>query len=610
MKFGAAALTLLLLSANLSAEQQAEEKDLEELLSIVQQETQLATKTRMNSDYVPGIVTVLNGDDLEALGIANAGEALGLIPGILAARDRNGAPSVIVRGLDFPFNSGNIQIQINSIPLVRADSGFNSAALLIPVEQIERIEVIRGPGSVVYGDYAFMGLVNIITRNEGSRLFLRASTPHPTFEGGARTKWKSFALNVAGTTSDNAVFPTRNADDHQFFGIGTASFGDLALTAQLVRRQVQAPNGTKAYDENSSAFEAKYTRAFSPALNATARATWLHNRLAEPNSAGVGSIGKLAADITWTGFRRQSWLLGADYSNSTIDKAYFRPAPPPGQPPGPLTLLVSDADRDILGITLQDRIDLSNKLTLTIGARFDSYSDFDDRITPRIALVWRANDRHILKAQYTEGFRPPTFFELYSPVPPGRIARYAFEVNSTSELNYVYRSSNSVGRATVFHSVIANMIRPGGFLTDPNAQADGVELEWSQQLAQSLKIDANISYVDTTDPRAVGPGFPERSNPVGANWLGNLSVFYRPMRGLVAAGRLYHIGDREGGKGFDTIDLTISREDAFVRGLDLRAGLKNSLDDDVTYLTALPNGNILVNAFPGRSVFVQISWRK
>jgi iron complex outermembrane receptor protein len=591
MKYGAAALALLLFTSAAHA-QQADEKELEELLSVVQQETQLATKSRMNSDYVPGIVTVLDGNDLEALGIANAGEALGLIPGMLASRDRNGIPTVIVRGLDFPFNSGNIQIQINGIPLVRADAGFNSAALLIPVEQIERIEVIRGPGSVVYGDYAFMGLVNIITRTEGSRVFGRASTPRPTFEAGARYATKPFAVNAAGTTSGDV-------DDRRFFGIVTATHRDFSVTAQLVRRQLQDIS-----EERSSAIEAKYVHAITPALNISTRASWLRNRLAEQNAAGVGSIGKLAVDLTWKGF-----LIGADYSRSTIDEAFFRPAPPPGQPPGPLVQLVKDATRDILGITLQDRIDLGKSLALTLGARYDSYSDFDDRVTPRIALVWRASDRHILKAQYSEGFRPPTFFELYSPVPPGRVARYAFEVNATTEINYVFRAANSVGRATIFRSILSNMIRPGGFLTDPNARAQGIELEWSQQLAPAIKVDANVSYVDTIDPRQPGPGFPERSNPIAPPWLANLSLFYRPAHGLVLAGHWNYGSDPEQAEGRNIADVTVSRENLFVQGLDVRAGVKNLFDSDLLYYVVLPTGTPQPSQFPGRTLFVQLSWK-
>ncbi|HJQ36780.1 MAG TPA: TonB-dependent receptor [Thermoanaerobaculia bacterium] len=606
MKYGAAVVAALLLG--FAAYGQTDEKELEDLLSVVQQETRLATKTRMNSDYVPGIVTVLDGHDLEALGVTTAGEALGLIPGILYQRDRNGVPNVIVRGLDFPFNSGNIQIQLNGIPLVRADAGFNSAALLIPVEQIDRIEVIRGPGSVVYGDYAFMGLVNIITRNEGTRAFGRASSPHPTYTIGAQYvgaaapsgtataegsgRHMNFAVNVAGVTSDDTELVTADVDDHRVFGVASATFGDLSFTAQHVQRNLQ-----NRESEKSSAIEAKYAHA-----NATVRASWLRNRIAEQNAAGRGSVAKIAADWTW-----KSWLIGADYSRSTIDEGFFRPPPPPGQPPGPLVQIVDDADRRIFGVTLQDRIDVGKALSLTLGARYDSYSDFEDRVTPRIAVVWRASDRHILKAQYTEGFRPPTFFELYSPVPPSRVPRYAFEVNATTELNYVFRAANSVGRATIFRSVISNMIRPGGVLTDPNARAEGVELEWSQQLAPSLKLDANVSYVDTIDPRQPGPGFPERSNPIASPWFGNLSLFYRPLAGLVLGARVSYGADPDLVEGRELADLTVSRE---LRRFSLRAGVKNIFDSDLRYYTVSPAGVPNASLFPGRTAFVQVSWRR
>ena len=82
------------------------------LLAILAEETAVATKTRVNGDFVPGIVSVLHGDELEALGIETAWEALSLVPGIEAVRDPTGNPNVIVRGLEFPFNSGNVKILI------------------------------------------------------------------------------------------------------------------------------------------------------------------------------------------------------------------------------------------------------------------------------------------------------------------------------------------------------------------------------------------------------------------------------------------------------------------------------------------------------------------
>src|SRR5206468_566020 len=160
-------------------------------------------------------------------------------------------------------------------------------------------------------------------------------------------------------------------------------------------------------------------------------------------------------------------------SNSTIDQAFHASPPPPGQPPTPAVLLASNVDRKITGVMLQDRIDVSDKVSVTLGARRDSYSDLQSRTTPRLSVVWRASDRHIFKAQYAEGFRPPTFFELYETPPPGSVPRYYFEANATTELNYVYRAPGRVARATLFHEVISNMIRPGGFITDPNARANG-----------------------------------------------------------------------------------------------------------------------------------------
>ena len=120
----------------LSAEDQAE---LKALLSIVEEETEVATKTKMNSDYVPGIVTILNGDDLEALGIRTVWDALSLVPGIQILRSNDTNPSVTVRGMDFRFNSGNIKVTVDGVSLTREQAGVNSAVLFFPIAYFEQI---------------------------------------------------------------------------------------------------------------------------------------------------------------------------------------------------------------------------------------------------------------------------------------------------------------------------------------------------------------------------------------------------------------------------------------------------------------------------------------
>jgi outer membrane receptor protein involved in Fe transport len=263
-------------------------------------------------------------------------------------------------------------------------------------------------------------------------------------------------------------------------------------------------------------------------------------------------------------------------------------------------------ERRITGLTLQDRIDVTPKVSVTLGARRDSYSDLQSRTTPRAAVVWRATDRHILKAQYSEGFRPPTFFERYEPSLPGVVPRYPFEVNATTELNYIFRSAGRVGRATLFRTVITDMLRPGGVTVPGEAHANGFELEWSQQATSRIKVDANASHVTTRDPRNGN-----LSDPVAAGWLGNLAVYYQPLRNTFIGGRLSHVGDRRGGAGYDLADFTLSRRDLFGRGLGARVGVKDAFNDHPTYLTSRPNGlTPVVSLFPGRSFWMQFSWTR
>ena len=87
-----AVLLAALLAVPAAAQQTAQvepEPELEDLLAILQEETAVASKARMNADFVPGMVTVLHGADMEALGVETVWEALSMVPGLQAIRDRS-----------------------------------------------------------------------------------------------------------------------------------------------------------------------------------------------------------------------------------------------------------------------------------------------------------------------------------------------------------------------------------------------------------------------------------------------------------------------------------------------------------------------------------------
>src|SRR5205823_2233318 len=111
-------------------------------------------------------------------------------------------------------------------------------------------------------------------------------------------------------------------------------------------------------------------------------------------------VGTFGVDVNWDGWRGQSWLAGVEYFSQEMRHASLVVPALPGFPPA--AVVIDDKRRDVSSATLQDRIDLGERWSVTAGGRFDEYSDVGSRFTPRLSVVWRASDRHILKAQYAE----------------------------------------------------------------------------------------------------------------------------------------------------------------------------------------------------------------
>ncbi len=183
--------------------------EMAELLAILEEETEVATKTKMNADYVPGIVTVLHGEDLEAMGARTVWEAIGFVPGVETRIDNHGRPMVVIRGISGKKFTGHLNLMVNSVSIVSSFRGTNDPIMMVPIEQVERIEVIRGTGSALYGEFAYSGVVNIITRKEGKRLYGSAAKYGTYGAGGLYShsneeKELKVSINAAGWKTDGA----------------------------------------------------------------------------------------------------------------------------------------------------------------------------------------------------------------------------------------------------------------------------------------------------------------------------------------------------------------------------------------------------------------------
>lgn len=381
--------------------------------------TELATKNRLNADYVPGMVTVLNGRDLDALGMATVWEALTLIPGVMPTRDPRNELSVSVRGFSAPFNSGNIKILLNNVPMSREGSGLGSQVLALPIGQVARIEFIRGPGAVLYGDFAYNGVLNVLTRKDQPSVFSRLNGNGTVTAGGAYSQPETaesagFSINLAGLQGDDVeAREGARGEDRQGSAIASFNYRGWRLSGQIIDRKYEHrnlanSNQNATVKEYTEAFEVRHDVEMSNEAVAALYVSYLGNDYEAGAQRFSGHILRGNAELAWPIMAGHRLLLQGSYSFAHIDEAFQ-----PGFGGNP-DVDQNDINRRYYGISMQDQYDITDRLTVTAGLRFDHRDDLDyERITPRLSAVWRITDQHIFKAQYAEGYRAPTFWEIY-----------------------------------------------------------------------------------------------------------------------------------------------------------------------------------------------------
>jgi len=525
------------------------------LLGVINKHTVIATKTKMNADYVPGMVTVLHGKDLEARGVRTMMEALNLAPGLDLVMDNTGTPGLVSRGIGTYYISGTSMVILDGTPLNTILFGDATGVCNIPIEQIERIEIIRGPGAAVHGEFAYSGVINITTRRETKRLFSAVGSEN-TYSGGGMVSYISndddFALSFnGGANSSDGVSHYAGPDYYGNYGLtneklqAATGFGSLrykkfVLLANYLKegmgnhytlqpiaqdhllqqhryKTIEARQGIELTQNLDLLFKAGW-QEYTFNLNELRR-TPAQSAVVPPNMfyilLGQEEKTLVSLESTWVGWQGHKVLAGGSYSHVGLSDAWqeanYNPAtfvPEPWQRyTGALNYIDANVRRDIGSLTLLDEFQIDSDILLTLGLRYDYYSDAGENFSPRLAVVWQPRPQHIFKAQYARAFRPPTFIELYGQVTavignPGLSSEFI----DTYEVGYIHRLRERVVKFTLFYSslkdlIIASSSGPGfsPFTNNGRADQQGAELEIKERILDSLLFDGNISYAYTRD---------------------------------------------------------------------------------------------------------------
>lgn len=126
----------------------------------------IATGHRQPLRRAPAVATVLRADDAAALGATDLDHLLAAVPGLHVGRSQQAyAPLYLVRGIASEFNPQTLML-LNGVPLTTLFVGNRGNLWAgLPLENVSRVEVIRGPGSALYGADAYSGVINIVTKS-------------------------------------------------------------------------------------------------------------------------------------------------------------------------------------------------------------------------------------------------------------------------------------------------------------------------------------------------------------------------------------------------------------------------------------------------------------
>ena len=514
----------------------------EELMKVEVATVYSASKFEQKVTEAPASVSIVTADEIRKYGYRTLSDILRSLRSFNITYDRN-YTFVGVRGFGRAgdYNS-RILLQVDGH---RLNDNVYSLALIgtefpVDVDLIDRVEVVRGPGSSLYGNDAFFAVVNVITRRGGDLRGAELSGEAGSFDTyKARATYGNLFKNgmealLSGSyydsTGDRLFFKEFDAPatnngitdhtDYDSFYNTLAKFSHAGFTLEGVysSRTKGIPTASYGTDFNEPRnktvddwwfADLKYERSLGSRLAVTGRlfydiydyrGDYIYSGVVNKD-LGYGSWWGGEAKVAATLLDRHKLVVGAEYQdNLHQDQKNYNL--------DPYELFVDDRRNSYLVAGyIQDEITIFRNLLLNAGVRYDYYSTFGSTVNPRLALIYTPIDGSVIKLLYGSAFRAPNVYELYlqsastgmkgnPDLKPEKIKTY--------ELIYEQYIGNSIrGTVTGFYYDINDLIVQ---VTDPadsllvfrnlnEVKAEGAEAELEEKWDNGLTGKVSYSFV-------------------------------------------------------------------------------------------------------------------
>ena len=531
----------------------------------------VVTATRLPTplEAVPTAVTVLGGAALREQGIRTVAEALRTVPGATVVEtDAYGSlTSLFLRG----GQSDYVKVLIDGVPQNAPGGAYDFANLT--TDNVERIEVVRGPVSVLYGSDAVTGVVQIFTRDgrgapkggvgvSGGSYGTRAIEAN--LAGGGDEA--EYAFSVSHFASDG-IYPVDNQYRTEVVSgrvrLHPGAGNDAALSFRYGDALYHFPTDYKGDTVSNNQHEwdrgpsvgLDLGRVFSPRLEGRLAAHWHRDNY----QYAIAPNGP--SDTTTFPFSSSDWVTregGDAHANVrlatsdvlTAGAAFEREAMEG-------TTLAGSRSRNNGATYLQLVTGLERPLSLTLGARLEDNQRFGTYATYRAGISLRLPGRSRAIASLGTGFKEPSLYENYATGfvrgNPDLRPEHSFSWEAGLEYSAPWPAMSV--RVTYFDQRFRDLVDYNGATTPnyfnvPGADARGVELTTDAALAAGLRLTAGYTFLrtrvtaggaDTSGTALLVPGQPLIRRP---EHVGFVSVATPPARRVSAGVTARYTGTR------------------------------------------------------------------
>jgi iron complex outermembrane receptor protein len=515
-----------------------------------------ASKYEQKVTKAPASISIVTADEIKKWGYRNFGDIIASLKGFYSTNDRNyGYLGARGFGLPSDFNTRLLLLidghryNDNIFEAFYTDEGFP-----VDVDMIERVEVVRGPSSSLYGTSAVLGVINVITKRGRDQNGANIKTSYGSFNAtkSSITLGKRFNNGIEASLSGS--FYDSNGNDHFFSKefvnpssnnglptnggfydnndgeqakklLGKLSYGDFSLEGLIVKREKHIP--TSSFDtlfnnpnthtvDQASFLELKYDHTFENQLNVQSKVSYNNYRNTglflrfDPDTNTIPNNHDLFYGQWWRGNLEATKILFDDHK-LTVGGEFqhdFHQFQTNFDQLGNSTFNITSADKSTYRWALygQDEYNITDQLTFNAGVRYDFYSVFGDTVNPRLALIYNPWEKTAIKLLYGTAFRAPSQYEINfssSPLIPNPDLQP--EKLETSELILEhYFNAHLRGEFNLFHTDIKGIIGQvdlsDGTIQNRNVDtvtSNGLELQMEDTWDNGFQARVSYSWQDT-----------------------------------------------------------------------------------------------------------------